>query len=166
VANRRILRALGADTTMGAVQRRILTRLAQLVCPPGPAGAEVTAEVLAEFDRHVARLPAAVRRAMGPALVLFDQSARLRPSSRGRRFVRLSDERADAYLRVVLYRRRDPLATVVRLIKGLLVMAYYELPAVKAELGYDPATYVAQVTARRLARYGAELSVLDGGGAP
>jgi hypothetical protein len=142
---------------MVAVPRRILARMAALVCPPGPAGADMTAEVLAEFDRQVACLPAAARRAIGPALLLFDQAARLRPSSRGRRFGRLDDERADAYLRVVLYHRNGPLATVLRLVKGLLVMAYYELPVVKAELGYDPASYVAAVSARRLARYGAQL---------
>lgn len=151
---------------MGAVHRRILTRMATLVCPPGPAGADVTAAVLAEFDRQVACLPAAAQRAIGPTLLLVDQAARLRPSSRGHRFARLGDERADAYLRVRLYQRSGPLATVLRLVKGLLVMAYYELPVVKAELGYDPATYVATVTARRLARYGAELGGPDRDGSP
>jgi hypothetical protein len=94
-----------------------------------------------------------VRRGVAPAVRAFDQAARLRPASRGRRFVRLDDAAADAYLRAVMYGSAGPLATAVRLVKSLLVMAYYELPETKAELGYDPAGYVAQVSARRLERY-------------
>jgi hypothetical protein len=40
-------------------------------------------------------------------------------------------------------------------------MAYYELPEVKAQLGYDPASYVKEVTARRLARHGAEIRAAE-----
>jgi hypothetical protein len=57
----------------------------------------------------------------------------------------------------VLYGRTGPLATAVRLVKGLVVMCYYELPEVKADLGYDPASYVVAVTARRLVRYGPQV---------
>lgn len=38
--------------------------------------------------------------------------------------------------------------------RGLLVFAYYELPAVTAPLGYDPDRWIGQVRARRDERWG------------
>jgi hypothetical protein len=108
--------------------------------------------------RHLACLPAPARRLVGPGLGLFDQCARF---SGGRRFTRLADARADAYLRHVLYRRSGPVANLVRLAKSVVVLCYYELPEVKAALGYDPDTYIAEVAARRLARYGAEIRAVE-----
>jgi hypothetical protein len=98
---------------------------------------------------------------VGPTLRLFDQAARLYPSSRGRPFTRLDDARADGYLRRVLYGRGGPVAAVLRLVKSVVVLCYYELPEVKARLGYDPDAYVAEVAARRLARYGAEIRAAE-----
>ncbi len=123
-----------------------------------------------DFNRHLGCLPSAVRRVAGPALWLFDQGARLRPASRGRPFVRLDDERADAYLRTVLYGfstatgRSGPVATVIRLVKSLIVLCYYDLPEVKAALGYEPDAYIAEVKARRLALHGAEIRSAEQGG--
>jgi len=142
--------------------RRILWRLAALACPPDPDRPDMpdlTDRTVAEFERHVAHLPGVARRVMGPALLAFDQAARVRHG--GRRFVRLDDARADAYLTRVLYGRTGPIATVVRLVKGLVVMAHYELPEVKEALGYSPESYVKEVTARRLARYGEEIRAAE-----
>jgi hypothetical protein len=36
-------------------------------------------------------------------------------------------------------------------------MCYYELPEVQREIGYDPAPYIAAVSRRRLASYGAQI---------
>src|SRR6266536_1190594 len=132
----------------------VLARIAALVCPPELAGPGSRTTLLHDVQLHLDCLPPLPRRTVGPTLLLFDQAARLRPGSRGRRFVRLDDARADAYLRHVLYRRTGPVATVVRLVKGLVVLCYYELPEVKAALGYDPDSWVAEVTARRLVRHG------------
>jgi hypothetical protein len=46
---------------------------------------------------------------------------------------------------------------VARRLKGLIVMCYYELPEVKGEIGYHPDPYIAAVSQRRLARYGAQI---------
>jgi hypothetical protein len=87
---------------------------------------------------------------------VFDQLARVRNG--GRRFVGLDDARARVYLEHVLLDRSGPVAMVVRLMKGLAALCYYEQPAVTARLGYDPASYVAQVTARRRATYGLDVA--------
>lgn len=136
--------------------RRIAARFAALVCPPEVRSGERTDEVISEFESLLGVVPVAVRRSVPAAFVVFDRAARLYPRARGRRFARLGDREADAYLRAVLARRRGP-AIVVQRLKGLVVMCYYELPEVKEQLGYRPAPYIAAVSRRRLASYGPEI---------
>jgi hypothetical protein len=135
--------------------RRIVTRLVEVACPPDDLTA-VASAVVDDLATHTAALAPVLRRGIGPVLWAFDQLARFR--NRGRRFVRLDDTRARAYLEHVLTERSGPVALVVRLVKGLIVLCYYEQPAVTQRMGYDPAAYVAQVSARRLATYGLEPS--------
>jgi len=89
------------------------------------------------------------------AFVALDQGARVYPPSRGRRFTRLDDQAAEAYIRTLL--SRGPAAELVQRIKGLVVMCYYELPAVQREIGYHPAPYIAAVSRRRLESYGPQI---------
>jgi hypothetical protein len=137
--------------------RRIVVRLAQLVCPPQVPAADVTEELVGELDSLLGALPAALRWLIPGWLVAFDQGARLYPRAYGRRFVRLADAEADAYFRAVLARRRSGLATPLQRIKGLIIMCYYELPQVKEQLGYRPDAYIAEVSRRRLSSYGAQI---------
>jgi hypothetical protein len=138
-----------------ASQRRILARLAEVVCPPEPRAADLSDGLLAEFEALLGVLPAAVRRPIRVGLVAFDQGARLYPRARGRRFSRLGDAAAEAYFRAVL--ARAGLGTALARIKGLVVMCYYELPEVKEKIGYRPGPYIAAVTQRRLASYAAQI---------
>jgi len=137
--------------------RRIVTRFAAVVCPPEVSSGQLTDGLLDEFELLLGAMPAGVRRSIPVVFVVFDQAARLYPRARGRRFARLGDQAADAYLRAVLARRAGGLATVVQRLKGLVVMCYYELPEVKEQLGYRPGPYIAAVSRRRLASYGAEI---------
>ena len=139
---------------MNGRARVVVERMAELVCPPGLREDGLLEPCLREFELHLKCLPPAARRMTGPGLVVFDEVARLRPSSRGRRFTTLETERADAHLHRVLYGQTGLLPTVIRLTKSLVVITYYELPEIKRRLGYDPASYVAEVAARRRERYG------------
>ena len=56
-----------------------------------------------------------------------------------------------------LLARTDPAAELIRRLKSVLVMCYYELPEVQREIGYDPEPFIAAVSRRRRDRYGAEL---------
>jgi len=112
--------------------------------------------VLAEFERLCCVVPPAARCALSAAFVVLDQGARLYPRSGGRRFARLEDQAAEAYLRALLA-GRGSLAVTARWLKGLVVMCYYELPEVKEEIGYRPDPYIALVSRRRLASYGAQI---------
>ena len=140
-----------------APTRLIVARFAQVVCPPQLVSGDLTDELLAEFESLLAVIPAAVRRSVLAAFVVFDQGARLYPAARGRRFARLRYADADAYFRAVLARQRGGLGAALQRVKSLVVMCYYELPAVKEQLGYRPEAYIAAVSQRRLASYGAEI---------
>jgi hypothetical protein len=101
-----------------------------------------------------------VRWSVRGGLAAFDQGARLYLPARGRRFTHLGDDTADAYFRAVA-RRRAGLGPAVQRIKGLVVMCYYELPEVKDQLGYQPDAYIAAVSRRRLASYGAQIRAAE-----
>jgi hypothetical protein len=101
-------------------------------------------------------LPSAARKALAAALVLLDQGARLYPPSRGRRFARLDDRVADAYIRALLT-RHDAAGEMIRRLKSVVTMCYYELPEVQREIGYEPAPYIAAVSRRRMASYGPQI---------
>jgi hypothetical protein len=109
-----------------------------------------------ELGLMLGALPAAARKALVTALIILDQGARLYPPSRGRRFARLDDQVADAYIRALLA-RHDAAAEVVRRLKNVVTMCYYELPEVQREMGYDPGPYIAAVSRRRLRSYGPQI---------
>jgi hypothetical protein len=142
---------------LGPAARRIVVRLAEIVCPPQVRAGGLTGKLLAEFESLLAVLPPGVRSSARAGLVAFDQGARLYPPARGRRFVHLADAAADAYYRAVVARRGAGLGPALQRIKGLVVMCYYELPEVKEQLGYRPDAYIAAVSRRRLASYGTQI---------
>jgi hypothetical protein len=143
--------------------RQVVTRFAELVCPPGVRADGRAERVLAEFDLLLRALRPAARRMLSAAFVVFDQGGRLYPPGHGRRFARMDDRVADGYLRAVL-ERGDGIAALAERLKGLIVMCYYELPDVQREIGYRPGPYIAAVTRRRLERYGADIRAREAGG--
>jgi hypothetical protein len=115
-----------------------------------------TDRVLGQFELMLAAVAPEARKALTVTLTVLDQAARLYPRSRGRRFSRLDDPAAEAYIRALLASRGVP-SEFVRRLKGLVLMCYYDLPPVQREIGYDPAPYIAAVSRRRLASYGPEI---------
>jgi hypothetical protein len=140
--------------------RAVVVRFAETVCPPGVREGRRADRVLAEFVLMLGVLRPSARRALLGAFLAIDQGARLYPPARGRRFARLDDQIANAYLRALLG-RGDGIAALAQRLKGLLVMCYYELPEVKAEIGYDPDPYIAAVSKRRRERYGNEIAAVE-----
>jgi hypothetical protein len=146
---------LARSPRLSAQARAAARRFAEVVCPPGIVTHHRTDRVLAEFEQMLDALAPAARKGLGAALVALDQGARLYPRSRGRRFTRLDDQAAEAYIRALL--TRGVTAELVQRIKGLVVMCYYGLPVVQREIGYDPAPYIAAVSRRRLESYGPQI---------
>jgi hypothetical protein len=121
--------------------------------------------VLREFGLMLGSLPPAARKALAAALVLLDQGARLYPPSRGRRFARLDDRVAGAYVRALLA-RHDVAGEMIRRLKSVVTMCYYELPEVQREIGYEPAPYIAAVSRRRLESYAPQIRAAEAAGQP
>ena len=63
---------------------------------------------------------------------------------------------AGAYIRALLA-RHDVAAEMIRRLKSVVTMCYYELPEVQREIGYSPAPYIAAVSRRRLESYGPQI---------
>jgi len=63
---------------------------------------------------------------------------------------------ADAYIHALLAWYAAA-AEVVRRLKGVVTMCYYELAEVQREIGYDPGPYLAAVSRRRLRFYGPQI---------
>ena len=146
-----------ADAPAEVPCRRAARRFAQVVCPPEVRAGRRADLVLREFGLMLGSLPPAARKALAVALAAVEQGARLYPAARGRRFTRLDDRTAAAYVQALLA-RTDPAAELVRRLKSVFVMCYYELPEVQREIGYDPDPFIAAVSRRRLERYRTELS--------
>jgi hypothetical protein len=135
-------------------------RFAQVVCPPEVLTGDRADRVTGEFALMLGALAPAARKALSAVLIVLDQGARLYPPARGRRFARLDDRVAEAYIRALLA-RHDPAAEVVKRLKGVVTMCYYDLPEVQREIGYDPAPYIAAVSRRRLATYGPQIRAAE-----
>jgi hypothetical protein len=140
--------------------RQAARRFAEVVCPPEVRLDQRTDRVLREFGLMLGSLPSAARKALAAALVLLDQGARLYPPSRGRRFARLDDRVAGAYIRALLA-RHDAAGEMIRRLKSVVTMCYYELPEVQREIGYEPAPYIAAVSRRRLESYGPQIRAVQ-----
>jgi hypothetical protein len=141
-------------TALGSRQRRVIERFARVVCPPGITSADRLPDLMAEVERFLCAFPSHVRRLLLAAFVAFDTGARLHRVGRGRRFVDLDDVAADRYFRARVASRSSAVRNLLTLMRGVVAMSYYELPAVQSELGYDPASYIAEVTARRRVVHG------------
>lgn len=137
--------------------RLIIRRFALVVCPPDLYTQRLLPPLLAAVEQYCGALPPPLRLGVFAAFLVFDQGARLYPPARGRRFVALDPARADAYFRTWVHSPNPTRRYVATLLKGLVTLPYYELPAVQAQIGYAPAPYIAEVARRRLARYGAAI---------
>lgn len=134
--------------------RRLLASLAPIVCPPEVERLGVVDAVVDHVALSMRAFPAPVRQALLLGLTTYELSAAAWPRARGRTASRLPRERAAAWF---AFWWRSPLAPqreLVKAVKGLLAIAYYEQPAVQAELGYTPQAWIDTVKARRLVVHG------------
>lgn len=137
--------------------RRTVAALARAICDPPPDVAPATYERLADdVERFLGSLPSFARAGLVAALWAFEGAAALVPSSRLRTFSRLAPDRAAA-----LYGRwwtSPALHPFAKLLKMVVAFAWYELPEVKAAMGYTPERWIAEVSSRRLSQWKDEVA--------
>jgi choline dehydrogenase-like flavoprotein len=133
--------------------RRLLRSLATLLCPP-EAVPDLLDPLLDDVELSLQAMPAAIRAALRAGLAAYELGAVARW---GRPASRLAPEQAGRYLDAWTHGlavQRE----LIKAVRSLVCLAYFELPAVKERLGYRPERWIARVTRHRLATYGADIA--------
>lgn len=143
-----------ADYRHSASTRRLLRSLAAVVCPPELGELGIVDDLVDDVEQGMRSLPSFVRFALVSGIKAYDLAAIAR---HGRRASSLPPERARAWFefwRHGLGLQRE----FANRVKGVLVMSYYEQPAVLAGIGYTPHAWVAKVDERRLQHYAGDIA--------
>ena len=143
-----------ADFQLSLRQRRILAPIVRVVCPGGVTRYSLVDHVVDHMELSLRALPAALRAGLELGLVAYDVGAVARF---GRPSTRLSPAQAGRWFAFWWKSPLMPQRELVKAIKILALMAYYEMPPVKAELGYTPERWIEKVKARRLQVYAADI---------
>jgi hypothetical protein len=142
-------------------QRRTLFAMSHVACPADLATLGLEGHVIDEVELTLASFPAPVRLALGTTLFVFEWLAILRPRSFLRPFSRLPLVERERWFAAWWHSPLFLARQAIKALKGLLGMAYYDLPPVKARLGYLPEQWIAGVKEARLANYGDEIRLAD-----
>ncbi|HWN69096.1 MAG TPA: hypothetical protein VNM90_15765 [Haliangium sp.] len=133
--------------------RPILGSLATLLCPPEVAP-DLVEPVVDDVELTMQAMPAAIRTALRAGLVTYELGAVARW---GRPASKLAPERAARYLDA--WRHGRPVQReLIKAVRSLVCLAYFELPAVKQRMGYLPERWIEQVKHHRLATYGEDIA--------
>ena len=118
----------------------------------------LTAEVAQAVGEVLVPFPAHLRAGLLAGLATFDQLARMRPSSRGRAFSRLSPELAERVFKAWWHSPIFPVRQWAKGIKGVVALAYWDHPEVRGAIGFAPEGWIAHVTERRQRDYAADIA--------
>ena len=140
-----------------AQTRRILWVLAPIVCPPDLVRRGLLDPVIDDLEQFMAIMPPPIRAAMLVGMNLFDVTATLDPRNAGKTFSQLDGERAKRWFELWWHSPIALMRELAKKTKGLLVLCYYERPAVRMQMDYDPDQWIAKVAKERLERFGEEI---------
>lgn len=138
-----------------AAQRRALAGLARVACPPDVDELGLADAIVDHVELSLTALPALFRQGLLAGLATYENGARA--LHRGRPASALDGDAALAWFQ--RWRRSSllPMREWVKGAKGLLCMAYYEMPAAKQKIGYTPDAWIEKVKRKRLAVWGDEI---------
>jgi choline dehydrogenase-like flavoprotein len=134
-----------------------LQKLAEVTCPRGADSEAAARDAIRKMDEYVAALPRAARFGVLAAAAAVDQGARLYPPARGRRLARLGDATASQYLGLLLDSHIALVRSTAAPLRALAALCYYDVPEVRARIGYEPDPHIARVARRRMERFGEEI---------
>jgi choline dehydrogenase-like flavoprotein len=131
--------------------RPTLANLVRAACPSTGLTDELVQGTLDEVAALINSLAPTTRRALLAATDLLEHATRLQS---GARFSALGVDDA----RTSLERwRSSPIGVVVGLLRGLVVIGYYEQPSVWSAVGYEPDPFVAERVEQRRRRWAADI---------
>jgi hypothetical protein len=143
-----------ADFQLSHRQLGVLAPIVRVVCPGGVTRFSLVDHVIDHMELSLRALPAALRAGLELGLIAYDAGAIARY---GRPSTRLTPPQAERWFAFWWKSPLMPQRELAKAIKILALMAYYEMPPVKAELGYTPEAWIDKVKARRLQVYAADI---------
>jgi hypothetical protein len=147
-----------ADYRHSALTRRALGGLARVACPPQIEEHDLVDAVVDHVELSMRSLPDLFRRGLVTGIAAYEQMARFVPGHRGRPASALPFEAATRYFERWRKSPLMPQRELIKGLKGLLCVGYYEQPAVKAEIDYLPERWIEKVKRRRLSVYSEEIA--------
>jgi choline dehydrogenase-like flavoprotein len=106
-------------------------------------------------------MPRHLRTLLPAGFVLFDQAARLRRASFPRSFAALPDPAAEAYFAAMSRSRRTWARILTRPLRTVVLTHFYDLPEVRARVGYRPDPYIERIAEDRWRRYERAIRAAD-----
>lgn len=134
--------------------RRIVGGMVQVVCPAGLRRHDLLQPVIDHMELTMRALPSALRSGLLLGLTTYDLGA---VAWRGRPSTRLTPERAARWFQIWWQSPLMPQRELAKAIKIMALMAYYEMPPIKSEIGYTPEAWIEKVKVRRLQTYAADI---------
>lgn len=137
--------------------RQILWVLAPITCPPDLVRRGLLDPVIDDLEKFMGIMPPPIRAAMLLGMNVFDLTATLDPRNAGKAFSQLDGERARRWFDLWWHSPVALMREFAKKTKGLLVLCYYERPAVRMQMDYNPDQWIAKVAKERLERFGEEI---------
>ena len=141
---------ISAEQTGDRVVRKVARQLAEVVCPKEIDGLELGDAVVDHLVGSIAAMPGEIRLVLRGGLLAYELGALPRSGKRASTLDRAQARRYFARWQHGSAIQRQ----FIHAVRGLLLLAYYEMPAVQARLDYHPAAWMATVARRRLERHG------------
>ena len=132
--------------------RRVLCQIVRGACPPDVEERGLCEDVVRYVEESLAYTPRFVVPALWAGLVALETAARA-DSPGHKAFSRLSLHEAQRYVAESPHSKNLVRSAVIKQVRMLALMGYYEHPSTKARLGYDPDGWIEKSKAKRLALY-------------
>ena len=135
--------------------RAVLLQIVRAACPPDVDDLGIAEELLHYVEDSLAYAPPLFAQALRLGLLALDAASVL--DGGGRPFSRMPIDRARAYVEHSGHGLNVPRTAVVPQVRLLALMGYFENPAVRARMGYDPEAWIEHVKKERLERHANDL---------
>jgi hypothetical protein len=150
-----------ADFRLSRSMRRIFAPVARIVCTDEIVEYGLEEAVLDHVELSLRSMPWLLRIGLVAGAHLFNLSAVLFPSSFGRTFRMLPRQNQERHFRRFWLSNVMALRQLAKGMKALVALAYFEHPAVLSRLAYHPERWIAEVAARRVRDYAADIKRAD-----
>jgi hypothetical protein len=138
-----------ADFEIPRPLRACVEQAARVICPDDLEPLGLLQNVVDHFEMSLRTLPVHVRLGFMAGLATLETGSVLYPPARGRRFSQLSHDVARRWYKTWWKSPFSVFYQLAHAMKALISLAYYEQPAVRDRLGYQPDEWVAKVRQHR-----------------